>query len=216
MVTGPSWDKQYTIEFELPPIAAVNCGRELLYTITSPNLQGSIPLTGKSTIILTDMPLNVTISSFSYENKVPKVTWREINAGLCSNEIAYYIEVSNQTATITKGPVTGTSLFIDEIGQEPKLIKMWAEYDSPTGKKTGAKSVVWFTKTTTTTTTTTTTIKPEILTSSVPSATKDEKGLWLGIGIVIGLVIGAITSSGNLLYFAFLPETKQYQRKSTQ
>ncbi|XP_066934292.1 uncharacterized protein [Clytia hemisphaerica] len=176
MVTGPSRDNQYTIEFELPPIAAVNCGRELLYTITSPNLQGSIPLTGRSTIILTDFPLDVTISSFSYENKVPKVVWKEIEAGLCSNKIAYYIE-----AAITKGPVTGTSLLIDEMGQEQTQILMWAEYDSPTGKKIGSKTDFAFNKTTTKTTTT-----------SVPSATKDEKRSWLGIGIVVGLVIGLL------------------------
>uniref|UniRef100_A0A7M6DQ07 Uncharacterized protein n=1 Tax=Clytia hemisphaerica TaxID=252671 RepID=A0A7M6DQ07_9CNID len=207
-VTGPRWDNKYTIEFELPPIAAVNCGRELLYTITSPTLQGSIPLTGKSRLTLTNIPLDIAISSFSYENKVPKVTWREIKSGLCSNKIAYYIEVFNQTATIIKGPVTGTSLLIDDMGQEPKLIVMWAEYDSPTGRKTGAKSVVWFTKTTTTTTTTTTTIKPGILTTSVPSATKDEKGLWLGIGIVIGLVIGLLLA---LVIFHIL---RFYQRQN--
>eukprot|EP00111_Clytia_hemisphaerica_P012625 TCONS_00037115-protein len=145
IVTGPSRDNQYTIEFELPPIAAVNCGRELLYTITSPNLQGSIPLTGRSTIILTDIPLDVTISSFSYEKKVPKVVWKEIEAGLCSNKIAYYIETA-----ITKGPVTGTSLLIDDMGQEQTQILMWAEYDSPTGKKIGSKTDFEFNKTTTT------------------------------------------------------------------
>lgn len=83
--------------------------------------------------------------------------WRKIEAGLCSDNIVYYMEVSNQTAIISKGPLNGTSLVVDELGNEPKEVVMWAEYDGPTGKKVGQRVTFGFTKTTTTTTTTTTT-----------------------------------------------------------
>ncbi|XP_066923238.1 uncharacterized protein [Clytia hemisphaerica] len=188
IVTGPSWDHQYTASFELPSVTAENCGKEMSYTVTTPNLQGSTPLTGKATLTLTDLPLDVTISTFSYEYGIPTVMWRKIEAGLCSDNIVYYMEVSNQTAIISKGPLNGTSQVVDELGNEPKEVVMWAEYDGPTGKKTGQRVTFGFTKTTTTTTTTTTTVE----TPSPPPSGDDPESGGSNAGAIAGGVIGAI------------------------
>ena len=51
-VTEPIWDYGYTVAFELLAVTAVNCGREMSYTITTPSLQGSEMLTGKARITL--------------------------------------------------------------------------------------------------------------------------------------------------------------------
>uniref|UniRef100_A0A7M5XKP7 Uncharacterized protein n=2 Tax=Clytia hemisphaerica TaxID=252671 RepID=A0A7M5XKP7_9CNID len=191
IVTGPSWDHQYTASFELPSVTAENCGKEMSYTVTTPNLQGSTPLTGKATLTLTDLPLDVTISTFSYEYGIPTVMWRKIEAGLCSDNIVYYMEVSNQTAIISKGPLNGTSQVVDELGNEPKEVVMWAEYDGPTGKKTGQRVTFGFTKTTTTTTTTTTTVKPAVPVANDPAKDDDNLGLIVG-GAVGGVIVLAV------------------------
>jgi len=161
------------------------------YTVTTPNLQGSTPLTGKATLTLTDLPLDVTISTFSYEYGIPTVMWRKIEAGLCSDNIVYYMDVSNQTAIISKGPLNGTSQVVEELGNEPKEVVMWAEYDGPAGKKTGQRVTFGFTKTTTTTTTTTTTVKPAVPVANDPAKDDDNLGLIVG-GAVGGVIVLAV------------------------
>jgi len=88
--------------------------------------------------------LGVTIDLFSYEENVPTVRWQAIESGNCI--VKYNIEVSNQTGTITKESVEGTSLQIPEM-TEPIYVKITAMHGSRKGCISAVRA---FTKTTTT------------------------------------------------------------------